>query len=273
MEYPGRYTRWDIAFADPCLVIVTRGRGFAVEALNERGRVLLPASARPAAGRRAAGGRGTRVRRGPRGGRGPGTGPRLRGGGAAPPAHRVHRVRAFLASFGCEDSRLGLYGAFGYDLAFQFEPVRLRLDRPCRPARPGAPPARRDLRTGPQARGSHRYVYEFEVDGASTAGAAPPDRQPHPRRPRSARRLPPPGPAGTAQARGHTPRSWRRPGSGSRAATCSRSCPATSSTAGAPCRRRSTNGCASATRRPSSSSSTSARASTWSARPRRCLSG
>ena len=41
-EYPGRYTRWDIGFVDPPLVLVTRGRGFRIDALNERGRVLLP---------------------------------------------------------------------------------------------------------------------------------------------------------------------------------------------------------------------------------------
>jgi len=29
-----------------------------------------------------------------------------------------------------DDSNLGLYGAFGYDLAFQFDPVKLSLDRP-----------------------------------------------------------------------------------------------------------------------------------------------
>src|SRR6185295_497520 len=44
-EVPGRYTRWDMGFVDPPLVLVTRGRGFRVEALNERGRVLLPAIA------------------------------------------------------------------------------------------------------------------------------------------------------------------------------------------------------------------------------------
>ena len=41
-EYPGRYTRWDMGFVDPPLVIVARGRSFRVEALNPRGRVLLP---------------------------------------------------------------------------------------------------------------------------------------------------------------------------------------------------------------------------------------
>ena len=42
-EFPGRYTRWDMGFVDPPLVLTARGRGFTVEALNERGAVLLPA--------------------------------------------------------------------------------------------------------------------------------------------------------------------------------------------------------------------------------------
>ena len=29
-----------------------------------------------------------------------------------------------------EDQHLGFYGAFGYDLVFQFEPMQLRLPRP-----------------------------------------------------------------------------------------------------------------------------------------------
>ena len=78
-------------------------------------------------------------------------------------------LREIIAAFGCEDSHLGLYGAFGYDLAFQFEPVRVSLDRPA---------DQRDLvlhlpdeiyvldRKREQAT---RYAYEFEVDGASTA--------------------------------------------------------------------------------------------------------
>src|SRR5579875_1807333 len=36
----------------------------------------------------------------------------------------------FAEVVGCEDRHLGLCGAFGYDLAFQFEPVRLRRERP-----------------------------------------------------------------------------------------------------------------------------------------------
>ena len=42
MEYPGRYSRWHIAYADPCVEIVARGRRIGARALNDRGRVLLP---------------------------------------------------------------------------------------------------------------------------------------------------------------------------------------------------------------------------------------
>jgi anthranilate synthase len=73
---------------------------------------------------------------------------------------------------GCADPHLGLYGAFGYDLAFQFEPVRLRLDRP------------RDQRDLVLHLPDEIYVldrrreeavvyrYEFAAGGASTAGRA-----------------------------------------------------------------------------------------------------
>ena len=39
-------------------------------------------------------------------------------------------LREVIAAFAGDDPHLGLYGAFGYDLAFQFEPVRFRRDRP-----------------------------------------------------------------------------------------------------------------------------------------------
>ena len=44
-EYPGRYTRWDMGFVNPPLVLSARERQFRVDALNDRGRVLLPAIA------------------------------------------------------------------------------------------------------------------------------------------------------------------------------------------------------------------------------------
>ncbi|MDQ2810396.1 MAG: anthranilate synthase component I [Actinomycetota bacterium] len=176
MEYPGRYSRWHMAYADPCAEIVTAGRQVAARALNDRGRVLLPVI------------RAALLRAG--------SPPVSRGGlgGIVPPEEtqisvlipegdreyteeeRSRRptvftaLREIAAVFGCEDPHLGLYGAFGYDLAFQFEPVRLRLDRPA---------GQRDMvlhlpdeiwvldRMREEA---IRYSYEFEVGGVSTAG-------------------------------------------------------------------------------------------------------
>ena len=52
-------------------------------------------------------------------------------------------LRAITALFKTEnDANLGLYGAFGYDLAFQFDPVDYTLTRADKPARPRALPAR-----------------------------------------------------------------------------------------------------------------------------------
>ena len=42
MEYPGRYSRWHMAYADPCAEIIATGRRITARALNDRGRVLLP---------------------------------------------------------------------------------------------------------------------------------------------------------------------------------------------------------------------------------------
>ena len=127
-EFPGRYTRWDTAIIDPPLAISARGRAVKIEALNRRGEVLLPSIAgviEPLA-------EIAIVERQPR----------LLRLQVAEPARvfteeersRVPSVftvlRAITALFHTEnDSNLGLYGAFGYDLAFQFDPVDLALDR------------------------------------------------------------------------------------------------------------------------------------------------
>jgi anthranilate synthase len=166
MEYPGRYSRWVMAYADPCAEITATGRRLTARALNDRGRVLMPVI-------RAA---------------------MERAGTLMQPVgdditviipeddrefteeERSRRptvftaLREITAAFGCEDPHLGLYGAFGYDLAFQFEPVRPRLERPAN---------QRDLvlhlpdeiwimdRMREEA---VRYSYDFEVGGVSTAG-------------------------------------------------------------------------------------------------------
>jgi anthranilate synthase len=167
MEYPGRYTRWHTAYVNPCLEIVARGRRIAARALNARGEVLLPVLA----------------------------GALLRAGDPAAPAQagtieviipepaglvaeedRSRRptvfsaLREVIAAFAADDPHLGLYGAFGYDLAFQFEPVRLSAARPA---------GQRDLVlhlpdelyvVDRKRETAAVYRYEFTVGGASTAG-------------------------------------------------------------------------------------------------------
>ncbi|QXJ21383.1 anthranilate synthase component I [Actinomadura graeca] len=162
MEYLGRYSRWAIAYVDPPIEITATGRRLTARALNERGRLILPVvlAAMRRAGRRA-GGHAVVI---PEPGR------------PAPEEERTRRPTVFSAlreivkEFGTDDPHLGLYGAFGYDLAFQFEPVRQRLDRA---------EAQRDLVlhlpdeiwvVDRKRETAHRYSYEFEVDGASTAG-------------------------------------------------------------------------------------------------------
>jgi anthranilate synthase len=128
-EYPGRYTRWDMGFVDPPLVLVARGRAFRVEALNARGRVLLPPIAAALGGLAALEQLEAAEEV-------------VAGAVRAPVGRFVEEdrsrqpsvfsvLRAVIALFQHRDEpHLGLYGAFGYDLAFQFEPIRLRLERP-----------------------------------------------------------------------------------------------------------------------------------------------
>ncbi len=128
-EYPGRYTRWDTAIVDPPIAIAGHGRRLSIRALNERGRAMLPFLAGLAASPDAA---------------------RMTAQSEdevaieidEPKGHFTEEDRSRMPSVftvlraitDCfhtdEDENLGLYGAFGYDLAFQFDPVTQRLDRP-----------------------------------------------------------------------------------------------------------------------------------------------
>jgi anthranilate synthase len=127
-EFPGRYTRWDMGFVDPPLVFSARGHGFTVEALNQRGQVLIGAigDALKALGTVELNAVGdTRI---------VGT---IRASTTRFPEEQRSRqpsvfsvLRALIALFSStEDEHLGFYGAFGYDLVFQFEPMKLRLPR------------------------------------------------------------------------------------------------------------------------------------------------
>jgi anthranilate synthase len=127
-EYPGRYSRWDIASTCPPLEIVAFGRKVEFRPLNERGtilnRILLPVlqphphwddlrierntivgHLKPLSGLFSEEQRSKQ-----------------------PSVFSV--LRALVKEFRNEqDSRLNLIGAFGYDLLFQFDPIEFKLPR------------------------------------------------------------------------------------------------------------------------------------------------
>lgn len=165
-EYPGRYTRWDMALVNPPMALESRGSDVRVEALNERGLLLLPAVERCLAAQEDVEGLARdgnlltlRIK------------PATRAfaeeeRSRQPSVFSV--IRAISALFACDDGHLGLYGAFGYDLAFQFEPIELVLARP---------DDQRDvvlylpdeiLLVDHYGRKAHVRSYEFQVDGRST---------------------------------------------------------------------------------------------------------
>jgi anthranilate synthase len=127
-EYPGRYSRWDFGSTCPPLEIVSYDRRVEFRPLNQRGRrileILQPVLAEH---------------------------PHWESFGSSngifegllkplPPLFPEEQrskqpsvfsiLRALIEEFrGAEDLRLGLVGAFGYDLLFQFEPIEKRLPR------------------------------------------------------------------------------------------------------------------------------------------------
>ncbi|NWF60912.1 MAG: anthranilate synthase [Fischerella sp.] len=127
-EYPGRYKRWAIGFINPPLELVTRDNDFTLTAHNERGMMLLEYLAERLQNL-----------------------PQLQAvtwetncvTGSVRPTERFFSeeerskqpsaftiVREILDTFySPEDDHLGLYGAFGYDLVFQFEQMPKHLQR------------------------------------------------------------------------------------------------------------------------------------------------
>ncbi|POM22435.1 Anthranilate synthase component 1 [Actinomadura rubteroloni] len=167
MEYPGRYSRWHMAYVDPCLEIVARGRELTVTALNARGEVLVPsvaAALAPTGEPRGTDARRTAV--------------------FVPESaeffteeERSRRptvftaLRAVVDLFRCDDPHLGLYGAFGYDLSLQFEPLRTRLERPDDQRDLVLHLADEMVVVDRKRETSHRMAYEFATaDGGDTTG-------------------------------------------------------------------------------------------------------
>jgi anthranilate synthase len=127
-EYPGRYKRWAIGFVNPPLELVTRDNSFTLTAYNERGMVLLAYLAErlyEQSQLQAVNWEKGRIT------------------GSLRPTERFFSeeerskqssvfsvVREILYAFDSpEDDHLGMYGAFGYDLVFQFESMPKLLAR------------------------------------------------------------------------------------------------------------------------------------------------
>ncbi|MBC8129681.1 MAG: anthranilate synthase [Rhizobiaceae bacterium] len=168
-EYPGRYTRWDTAIVDPPLMITSAGRAMAIEALNPRGEVMLGfvvSALKDHADIAESAATATRIDLTVKLPDRPFTEEER---SRMPTVFSVLRtIVALLRSD--EDGDLGLYGAFGYDLAFQFDPVPEKLARP---------DDRRDvvlylpdeiLMVDHYAAKAYVDRYVFEKDGCSTEG-------------------------------------------------------------------------------------------------------
>ncbi|MFC3996421.1 anthranilate synthase component I [Nocardiopsis sediminis] len=170
MEYPGRYSRWHLGYIDPCVEIAARGRRITATALNDRGRVLLPVIGQAFGEHGTVAGADGTVEV---------TIPEPAPGEFFTEEQRSRRpsvfsaLRSVVALFAsADDPHLGLYGAFGYDLAFQFEPIEQVLERPAEDRDlvlhlPDAIIVRDRKRET-----CLRYTYEFTVPGSYT-GAGP----------------------------------------------------------------------------------------------------
>ena len=127
-EYPGRYSRWDVASVAPPMEIIGRGRDIEFNLLNARGEVICELLHGALGGHE----HWESVARRERGWAG-----RLK---PLPKLfseeERSHQpsafsiLRALIRELGNgEDTHLALAGAFGYDLLFQFDPIELKLPR------------------------------------------------------------------------------------------------------------------------------------------------
>jgi len=174
-EFPGRYARWSLGFVNPPLEVSGKGQDCTIKALNERGQILLPAIIETMELLKADG--------------------IIEGVTIAdtqvdvkvvPPSEvgtfseedRSRQpslfsvVRSLIDLFGYEDGdgQLGLYGAFGYDLTFQFEPINMKQNRD---------PEQRDILlylpdeivvVDQDKKDAWKISYDFSVSGKSTQG-------------------------------------------------------------------------------------------------------
>ena len=171
-EYPGRYTRWDMGFIDPPVEISAIGRAARVRALSDRGRILVKALAKrlpdlhflesySQSDNEFTAQIAESTERFPEEER------------SKQPSifSLVREILDFLKAPE-EEAFFGLYGSFGYNLAFQFEPLdrKQNLDGDQRDLLLYLPD--RLLLVDHQRGEALWYHYEFEIDGESTTGIA-----------------------------------------------------------------------------------------------------
>ena len=238
---PGRYESFDLGFSDPPLRLETSGSDFSLAALNARGEVLiafLGDALREACV--------VVTQKNPK----QLAGHIVRGAAPVDEDQRTRRasvmslVRDLVAALGAnDDPLLGLFGAFAYDLVFQIEDLVQKRARES---------DQRDIvlyvpdRILAYDRATGRGVvlsYDFTWKGVSTAGL-PRDTPKASMPERRGRDLPITPPANTRpRSRPRAPRS--------RAAICSKRCPASCLRSPASARRRKcSSGCAGSIRRP-----------------------
>jgi anthranilate synthase len=166
-EYPGRYKRYDVGFTDPPLAIEARGRKFRLEALNARGELLLLACCAALDACPEVHGLECTARVIT------GDVPETREPFSEEARTRTPSIFSVLRALrgvfeSDEDSRLGFYGAFGYDLVFQFEALR--------EVQPRAADQRdlvlylpdKLLVVDHEQSSAREYYYEFELAGRTT---------------------------------------------------------------------------------------------------------
>ncbi|MGV2976337.1 anthranilate synthase component I [Roseibium alexandrii] len=167
-EYPGRYTRWDMALVNPPLVMEAADRTVEIRALNDRGKILMPAISKALKTHEDVEHFAETDERIDLTVKKPDRDFQEEERSRQPSTFSI--VRALKDLFACNDDQLGLYGAFGYDVAFQFEPIDLKRDRP---------DGQRDVVLFlpdeiliVDHHGKRAYVleYDFVVNGRSTKG-------------------------------------------------------------------------------------------------------
>ena len=126
-EFPGRYSRWDIGFVNPPLEMISQGREFRFNALNDRGQILLKILHAPIS--ECGHVQNVAV-----------TDDCVSGTVLPMPENFTEEERSKQPSIfsvlrslcdflNCNDEYFSMFGAFGYDLVFQFEPIKFKHDR------------------------------------------------------------------------------------------------------------------------------------------------